>query len=68
MASLDGLKDEGVEVRRSWEVGLGQRLFHFLDFYQTQGPVLSWVGKHTHQRQRSVLVTYAAVWPTQLSK
>lgn len=66
MAPLDGLEDEGVEVGRSREVGLGQRLFHFLDFYQTQGPVLAWVGKRTHQR-RSALIRYAALWPTQLS-
>lgn len=46
VASFDCLKDEGVEVRLSWEMGLWQRLFHLLDLYQTQRPLLPWT---THQ-------------------
>lgn len=42
MASLDCLKDEGVEVWLSWEMGLRQGLFHLLDLHQTQSPVFSW--------------------------
>lgn len=48
VASLDCFKDEGVEVRLSWEMGLRQRLFHLLDLYQTQGPILSWKTHQTH--------------------
>lgn len=47
MAALDCLKDEGVEVGLSREMGLRQRLFHLLDLHQTQGPLLSWLSQQT---------------------
>lgn len=40
VATLDCFKDERVEVRRSREVRLRQRLLHLLDLHETQGPVL----------------------------
>lgn len=51
MASLDCLKDEGVEVWLGWEMGLRQRLFHLLDLHQTQGPVLTLMTQQTHHAQ-----------------
>lgn len=51
MAALHCLKDEGVEVGLSRKMGLRQRLFHFLDLHQTQGPVLSWMTQQTHHVQ-----------------
>lgn len=51
MASLDCLKDEGVEVRLGREMGLRQRLFHLLDLNQTQGPVFSWMTQRTRRVQ-----------------